>query len=210
MNVSMESNAEGTTFGELLKELTKGVKDVNAQHSSRLSKVEGKVDDVEKAISVVSTALDNISDIIKTQQEENKKQNEKLTEHWHNQDMMNRELKEVLLKLTQTESRFGKIEDRQLNGCPSFKNFEKVREEQLKRYEAIIEKLTTASSRNREEIETLKTLVETIANTTSVQAEQIKVQNNRIKDLEADQKKGMWLIIGAFVAIVGTLIKSSM
>lgn len=210
MSIDVNEKAEGTTFGTLLSRLTEGVEKLNEKHDTRLAKVEGKVNDMERAISVVSTALDNISDVIKVQQEENKKQNEKLTEHWHNQDMMNKQLKDILIKLTQTEHRFSKIEDRQLNGCPSFKNFEKVREEQLKRYEAILDKLTAASIRNREEIESLKVLVEANAKTIGILAEQIKVANNRIKDLEADQKKGMWLIIGAFVAIVGTLIKSSM
>jgi primosomal protein N'' len=162
-----------------------------------------QLSDHEKTLTLMSKVVEDINKNLDRFASANETLTKEMAEHWHIQDKIMTKMEAILESMSKYEVRFTKIEDRQINGCPNFINFTKTRDEQLKRYENIIESLTTDVKRNREEINGL-------INRCDVVTEKISVTNNRIKDLEESQKKGMWLIITAFLAILGTLIKTSM
>ena len=159
--------------------------------------------DHEKTLTLMSKVVEDINKNLDRFASANETLTKEMAEHYHVQDKIMTKMEAILENMAKYEVRLQKIEDRQLNGCPNFINFTKTRDEQLKRYENILESLTTGVKRNREEINGL-------INRCDVVTEKISVANNRIKELEDAQKKGMWLIITAFLAILGTLIKTSM
>ena len=159
--------------------------------------------DHEKTLTLMSKVVEDINKNLDRFASANETLTKEMTEHWHLQDKIMTKMEAILENMAKYEDRLAKIEDREINGCPNFINFTKTRDEQLKRYENILESLTTGVKRNREEINGL-------INRCDVVTEKISVANNRIKELEDAQKKGMWLIITAFLAILGTLIKTSM
>lgn len=162
-----------------------------------------QLSDHEKTLTLMSKVVEDINKNLDRFASANETLTKEMAEHWHIQDKIMTKMEAILESMSKYEVRFTKIEDRQINGCPNFINFTKTRDEQLKRYENIIESLTTGVKRNREEINGLISRCD-------VGTEKISVANSRIKDLEESQKKGMWLIITAFLAILGTLIKTSM
>ena len=159
--------------------------------------------DHEKTLTLMSKVVEDINKNLDRFASANETLTKEMAQHWHIQDKIMTKMEAILENMAKYEDRLAKIEDREINGCPNFINFTKTRNEQLKRYENILESLTTGVKRNREEINGL-------INRCDVVTEKISVANNRIKELEDAQKKGMWLIITAFLAILGTLIKTSM
>lgn len=166
-------------------------------------KILNQLSDHEKTLTLMSKVVEDINKNLDRFASANETLTKEMAEHWHLQDKIMTKMEVILKSMAKYEDRFTKIEDRQINGCPNFINFTKTRDEQLKRYENILESLTTGVKRNREEINGL-------TNRCDVGSEKVSVANSRIKDLEDAQKKGMWLIITAFLAILGTLIKMSM
>lgn len=162
-----------------------------------------QLSDHEKALTLMSKVVEDINKNLDRFASANETLTKEMAEHWHLQDKIMTKIEAILDSMSKYESRFQKLEDRQLNGCPNLLSRSKIRDEQLKGYDALGDRLTTSVQKSKEEINEL-------INRCDVGSEKLIVANNRIKDLEDAQKKGMWLIITAFLAILGTLIKTSM
>lgn len=162
-----------------------------------------QLSDHEKTLTLMSKVVEDINKNLDRFASANETLTKEMAEHWHIQDKLMTKIEAILESMSKYEARFQKIEDRQLNGCPSLLSLSKTRDEQLKGYNALGDRLASGVQKNREEINEL-------INRWDVGSEKLRVANSRIKDLEDAQKKGMWLIITAFLAILGTLIKTSM
>jgi len=157
---------------------------------TELQGLRDKVDDHDRSLTLVTKAVKDINKNLERFADSTEMLNNKMTQHWHNQDKMmeklidhSEEIKEV--KITQ-----------QTTGCMPFKNFVATREIELKRYEEIIDRHATAHKKAREEIEELQKEL-------SVTDEKIKVANKRLSDLEAWKDNVVKFLAGkSFVLII--------
>ena len=158
-------------------------------HDRSLTLIAKSVEDINKSLSTFASATQGLE--------------KNMTKHWANQDLQNQSLKNILEQIADSKTEFKEIAKDRLHGCPKFTSFEGQRAVEIKRYEEKIVGYDKAHVKHREEIKVLQTCC-------TSQTERINVANNRIKDLEANQTKGMWLLVTAFIGIVVTLVKSSM
>lgn len=168
-----------TALKQILEEVTQ-VK-VTAGASNRLATdlqaIVQKVDDHDRSIMLVAKAIEDMNknaaaftETLKDIQKEN-------TGVQRDSHKIMLKLEQVLENMAKTEPRLGKIEEKQSTGCSSFLNFVKQRDAELKHWEDVKTTLLTATSRNRDEIHELH-------NKSEVNAEKIRVVNERVKDLE--------------------------
>lgn len=211
MGVNVKDSVEDTTLGAALKQILADINHVKSasEMSDRLLQdlkaVTTKVDDHDKSIILVAKAMEDINknmtsftDTIKDMQKESnvfQRENQKII----------MKLEQVLEGMAKTEPRLLKLEDKQITGCPSFLNFKAQRDSELKHWEDVKQTLLTATSRNRNEIDTLMKDV-------AVLAEQKTVANKRIGDLEKfEEGFGTWkeniyrALIANGVALLGAI-----
>jgi uncharacterized protein Yka (UPF0111/DUF47 family) len=162
-----------------------------------------QLSDHEKTLTLMSKVVEDINKNLDRFASANEKLTKEMAEHWHLQDKIMTKMEAILESMSKYEARFTKIEDRQINGCPNFLNFIKSREEQLKRYDLVIdglhkaiEKLTIATQKNREEIEENSSQI-------GILVSEAKVRNKRIADLEAYQKDNEKWKMGIYITIAG-------
>lgn len=167
---------------------------------NELTRLVKKVDDHDRSLTLVSKVVEDINKNLERFADESERLRKEMATHWSAQDKILSKMENVLEKIASYEVRFQKVEDRQINGCPNFLNFKDKREGELKNWEMRVSSLESASKYSRREIEDL-------SSKNAVVTEKLSVTNNRIKDLENDRNKGMWLIIGGFVGILVALIQ---
>jgi len=155
--------------------------------------------DHEKTLTLMSKVVEDINKNLDRFASANETLTKEMAQHWHVQDKIMTKMEAILESMSKYEDRFTKIEDRQLNGCPNFNNFTKTRDEQLKRYENIIENLTTGVKRNREEIDYIRGNCE-------IHIEKMKVANKRIDDLEVYQKDNEKWKMNIYVTLLGKAV----
>jgi len=166
-------------------------------------KILNQLSDHEKTLTLMSKVVEDINKNLDRFASANEVLTKEMAEHWHLQDKLMTKMEAILESMSKYEVRLQKIEDRQLNGCPNLVNFKQTKDAELKHWNVLADNLKTAVGKTREEVNGLISRYD-------VGSEKLRVANSRIKDLEDTQKKGMWLIITAFLAILGTLIKTSM
>ena len=158
-----------TTYEHMLEKISHGVEHIKS--SSDLDKVmiselKRTVSDHDRAIIIMSKAVEDTNknsaemtsvfkDFQKETLESQRAMQDKLFEHWKTQDKIMAKVENLLESMNKNENRFQKIEDRQLSGCPSLKNFEGKRDAELKHWEDVKKTLITATQKNREEINKL-------------------------------------------------------
>lgn len=165
-----------------------------------INKLSDKVDSHERSLVLISKAVEDINKNLERFATSNEKLTTDMVKHWYAQDAIMTKIEGLLSSMSAYEQRFQKVEERQISGCPNFLNFKEKREGELAAWERRASSLETAAKRSREEIQEMQSKC-------AVTIEQIKVANNRIKDLEDDKKKGMWMIVTAFVGILVSLIQ---
>jgi len=143
-----------------------------------LTRLANKVDDHDRSLTLVSKVVEDINKNLERFADESESLRREMTAHWSAQDKILSKMENVLEKIASYELRFQKVEERQINGCPNF----------------------LTNQHNRKEIDDLNSRC-------AVTMEKLSVANNRIKDLEDDRNKGMWLIVGGFVGILVALIQ---
>lgn len=158
-----------------------------------INKLSDKVDSHERSLVLISKAVEDINKNLDRFATSNEKLTTDMIKHWYAQDAIMTKIEGLLSSMSAYEQRFQKVEARQISGCPSLLNFKET-------WERRASSLETAAKRAREEIQEMQSKC-------AVTIEQIKVANNRIKDLEDDKKKGMWMIVTAFVGILVSLIQ---
>lgn len=159
-----------------------------------------KVDDHDRSLTLVSKVVEDINKNLERFADESANLRNEMAAHWSAQDKILNKMENVLERIASYEQRFQKIEERQISGCPNFLNFKEKRDGELMAWERRVTSLETAVKHTRAEIQEMQSKC-------AVTIEQIKVANNRIQDLEDDKKKGMWLIITAFIGILVSLIQ---
>ena len=165
-----------------------------------LTRLVKKVDDHDRSLTLVSKVVEDINKNLERFADESERLRKEMAAHWSAQDKILSKMENVLEKIASYEVRFQKIEERQISGCPNFLNFKDKREGELKNWEMRASSLESASKYSRREIEDL-------SSKNAVVTEKLTVANNKIKGLENDRNKGMWLIITAFVGILVSLIQ---
>ena len=183
-----------------LYSLLSTVKSSKEVTDNMVSELKNKVSDHDLAIVTMAKAVEDMNktftnlagtfkegreDLVKLQRETAEFQKQYQIEqvkHWGTQDSIMKEIRLVLDGMSKYEKKFEAIEQRQLTGCPNFKNFESKRDAELKHWEDVKQALLTATTKNREDMDKL---VATVA----VLAQQIKVEQNRMDDIEVFQEK---------------------
>lgn len=207
-----------------LYSLLSTVKSSKEVTDTMVSELKNKVSDHDLAIVTMAKAVEDMNktftnlagtfkegreDLVKFQKEiaEFQKQYQiEQVKHWSAQDSVMKEIRLVLDGMSKYEKKFDVIEQRQINGCPSFLGFKEKRNSELAHWEDVKQTLLTATSRDREEIDKLTAAV-------AVLDQQVKVEQNRADDLETFQQKILeWKdkmytgIIANGVALLGAIV----
>lgn len=172
------------------KELTDNVvlelKNKVSDHDLAIVTMAKAVEDMNKTFTnLAGTLKEGREDLVKFQKETAEFQKQYQIEqvkHWSAQDSIMKEIRLVLDGMSKYEKKFDVIEQRQLNGCPALLGFKEKRNSDLARWEDVKQTLLTAVSKSREEIDKLTATV-------AVLSQQVKVEQNRVNDLEAFQQK---------------------
>lgn len=185
---------------EDLYSLLSNVKSSKEVTDSMVSELKNKVSDHDLAIVTMAKAVEDMNktftnladtfkegreDLVKFQREiaEFQKQYQiEQVKHWSAQDSIMKEIRLMLDGMSKYEKKFDVIEQRQINGCPALLGFKEKRNSELAHWEDVKQTLLTAASRNREEIDKLTAAV-------AVLSQQVKVEQNRVDDLETFQQK---------------------
>lgn len=219
MGVEIQDDVKSSSVGYVLTEIlqrldtAKTSKEMNEKLLDDLKIVKSTINDHDKSIVMIAKVMEDnnkstadLVETIKELQKNNmafqKEYQESQNKHWKSQDQMMSKIENVLEKMSKYEPRLLKIEDKQTNGCSYVLNFEKRRDNELIHWNETKDSFKKAIDKNREEIQELEKEVAT-------QKEKVTVANKRIADLEANQLKGMWLIVTAFLGIFITFIKGS-
>lgn len=219
MGVEIQDDVKSSSVGYVLTEIlqrldtAKTSKEMNEKLLDDLKIVKSTINDHDKSIVMIAKVMEDnnkstadLVETIKELQKNNmafqKEYQESQNKHWKSQDQMMSKIENVLETMSKYEPRLLKIEDKQTNGCSYVLNFEKRRDNELIHWNEVKESFKKAIDKNREEIQELEKEVAT-------QKEKVTVANKRIADLEANQLKGIWLIVTAFLGIFITFIKGS-
>lgn len=209
-------DVDTSATGQLLQQIAdkmdsiKTSKEMNEILAHELKLMANKVNDHDMSIAVVAKAMEDMNAnaqefnaILKAMQKDtNEYQKE-------NQRIMMK-MESILEVIAKYEPRFQKIEDRQIEGCPSSLSARQAIATEMRHQDAILDSLRKGVDKNREEINEIRTKQD-------VAIEQIKVGNKRTKDLEDDvgdikktfqtDKDSMYkALITLGVTIIGTLI----
>lgn len=164
-----------------------------------LKELHDKVDDHDRSLTIISKAVEDINKNLSRFADSNEKLAKDMVSHWHMQDRTMDKLEIILEKQANSEERFREIRDTQNGGCTYVKNFEKIREAQLKHYDSILENLITASKKNREEIDIIENKI--ITHDTSFIG-----SNARLKKIEFWQDNVMKFLVTKSLVVIGILI----
>ena len=171
---------------EVTDNMVSELKNKVSDHDLAIVTMAKAVEDMNKTFTnLASTFKEGREDLVKFQRETAEFQKQYQIEqvkHWGTQDSIMKEIRLVLDSMSKYEKKFDAIEQRQLNGCPSFLNFKDKRDAELKHWEDVKQTLLATTTKNREDIDKL---VATIA----VLTQQIKVEQNRMDDIEIFQEK---------------------
>ena len=174
-----------------------------------IDKLADKVDSHDRSLVLVSKAVEDINKNLERFANANETLTKEMVQHWHAQDKLMSKVEIILEGMAKNESRFARVEDAQINGCSSFRNFNDKRNTELKHWEDVKNSILASTEANRQAIVNL-------ASSVSVLVEQVKVANKRIADLEEDAdtqrkdfiawKEGTYkALIGYGFAIVGAI-----
>ena len=209
----VETGEQGiSTTGELLKQIALKMdsihtsREVNDRLANELKQISTKVDDHDKSLMMIAKVMEDMNsnfheftDTVKEMQKESSEYQKQ------NQSIMMK-MENVLTIMSKYEPRFEKIENRQIDGCPSLMSARKEIISEMKHQETQVESLKKGNDKNREEINELMSSVKVLV-------EQVKVVNNRTGDLEvagnkfATWKDGLYTTLVTYaVSIIGALI----
>ena len=219
MGVEIDDDVKSSSVGYVLTEIlqrldtAKTSKEMNEKLLDDLKIVKSTINDHDKSIVMIAKVMEDnnkstadLVETIKELQKNNiafqKEYQESQNKHWKSQDHMMSKIENVLETMSKYEPRIQKIEDKQTNGCSYVLNFEKRRDNELIHWNETKESHKKAIEKNKDDIQELEKEIAT-------QKEKVTVANKRIADLEANQLKGIWLIVTAFLGIFITFIKGS-
>ena len=211
--VPQEIGEQGiSTTGELLKQIALKMdsmhtsREVNDRLANELKQISTKVDDHDKSLMMIAKVMEDMNsnfheftDTVKEMQKESSEYQKQ------NQSIMMK-MENILTVISKYEPRFEKIENRQIDGCPSFLAARQALASETKHLESQLESVKKGTDKNREELNEIKAKQD-------VAIEQIKVSNNRTDDLEAFEKEySKWkdsiykALVTYAVSIIGALI----
>ena len=134
-----------------------------------------EIKDIRSFISTTSVVMENINkNITMLVAKDDKKQDAIMTMLSDNSHMIER--------LNEHASMINKISETQMKGCPSLNNAVELRKLETDSLKIAISALTTASKKNREEIDNNSKHIEVLT-------ERVNVSNKRVLDLELYQEK---------------------
>lgn len=203
---------EISATGALLKQIALKMdsihssREINDRLATELKQIGAKVDDHDRSLMMIAKVMEdmnsNFHEFTDTVKEMQKDSSE--SQKTNQQIMM--ELKQVIVTMSRYEPRFEKIENRQIDGCPSSMSARKEIFGEMKHQELQVESLKKGNDKNREEINELMSSLKVLV-------EQVKVSNKRTSDLEiADEKFVAWkdgiytTLVTYAVSIIGALI----
>lgn len=146
---------EGQMLQEILNYLTGDNR--HGKLDQELHDIQARIGDNEKSITIISATMDNVSKVLIEFSEAVKGLREDQITHWKNQDRLAQQNEAILKQLTDGADSFKTINKRQTEtGCPWVNNEIEKRNMTFKSIEASIDRLNTASKKNREEVEQLE------------------------------------------------------
>ena len=222
--IHIDSKTETSALAQALNKLAYGIEHIKSSSDMdkhMVAELKRTVSDHDKAIVLMAKAVEDMNknsaemtSVFKEFKKESASfqqqiQSEQI-KHWQAQDKIMSKVEIILEGMAKNETRFSKIEDRQLTGCPSFLSFQDKRNSDLKHLEDTKAFILNTIKQNSEDISEL-------SETLKVTVEQVKVANRRIADLEASMlthskdftvwKEGMYkALIGYAVGIIGAII----
>lgn len=223
-DIHIDSKTEASALAQALNKLAYGIEHIKSSSDMdkhMVAELKRTVSDHDKAIVLMAKAVEDMNknsaemtSVFKEFKKESTSfqqqiQSEQI-KHWQAQDKIMSKVEIILEGMAKNETRFSKIEDRQLTGCPSFLSFQDKRNSDLKHLEDTKAFILNTIKQNSEDISEL-------SETLKVTVEQVKVANRRIADLEASMlthskdftvwKEGMYkALIGYAVGIIGAII----
>lgn len=222
--IHIDSKTETSALAQALNKLAYGIENIKSSSDMdkhMVAELKRTVSDHDKAIVLMAKAVEDMNknsaemtSVFKEFKKESTSfqqqiQSEQI-KHWQAQDKIMSKVEIILEGMAKNETRFSKIEDRQLTGCPSFLSFQDKRNSQMQNLEEIKKFILDTLKQNSEDIAEL-------SETLKVTVEQVKVSNKRTTDLEAASlthtkdftvwKEGVYkALIGYAVAIIGAII----
>lgn len=199
-------------YRAVLNQILEETRETKKATASRIERVESKVEGHDKGLVIMSATLEKIREAMQEFSESSKAMQSDMRQaqrefqsvqakHWQAQDKQSMQIQNILEKIANNDVRMLSVERNQVNGCPSFLNFKESRQQDLRYWEDRADRLEADVKKTRDEFEQLQKQV-------SVKEEKIRAANKRIEDLEADKKKGLWLIVTAFFGILASMLKS--
>lgn len=199
-------------YRAVLNQILEETRETKKATASRIERVESKVEGHDKGLVIMSATLEKIREAMQEFSESSKAMQSDMRQaqrefqsvqakHWQAQDKQAMQIQNILEKIANNDVRMLSVERNQVNGCPSFLNFKESRQQDLRYWEDRADRLEADVKKTRDEFEQLQKQV-------SVKEEKIRAANKRIEDLEADKKKGLWLIVTAFFGILASMLKA--
>ena len=198
--------------GELLKQIAEKMdtihtsREVNDRLANELKQISTKVDDHDKSLMMIAKVMEDMNSNFHEFTETVKEMQKESSEYQKQNQSIMMKMENVLTVISKYEPRFEKIENRQIEGCPSFLSARQALASETKHLESQLESVKKGTDKNREELNEIKAKQD-------VAIEQIKVGNNRLSDLEVFEKEqGKWkdgiykTLVTYAVSIIGALI----
>jgi len=167
-----------------------------------LNKLAEKVNDHDRSILVISKTLEGINQNLARFADTNEELRKEMTKHYRAQDTVINRIGTILEKLADYEHRFRVIDEREHNGCPSLKGHIEKNGVELQHFVFRVSELEEKNRKNSEYIEQLQ-------REDTLFSEKMSVTAKRVKGLEDDKKKTLWLLLTAFIGIGASLIQGA-
>ena len=210
---SQEIGEQGiSTTGELLKQIAIKMdsihtsREVNDRLAHELKQIGAKVDDHDKSLMMIAKVMEDMNSNFHEFTETVKEMQKESSEYQKQNQAIMMKMENVLAVISKYEPRFEKIENRQIDGCPSSLSARQALASEMKHQDAQVEVIKKSIDKNREDIGEIKAKQD-------VAIEQIKVVNNRLSDLEVFEKEySKWkdsiykALVTYAVSIIGALI----
>lgn len=210
---SQEIGEQGiSTTGELLKQIALKMdsihtsREVNDRLANELKQIGAKVDDHDKSLMMIAKVMEDMNSNFHEFTETVKEMQKESSEYQKQNQSIMMKMENVLTIISKYEPRFEKIENRQIDGCPSSLSARQALASETKHLESQLESVKKGTDKNREELNEIKAKQD-------VAIEQIKVGNNRLSDLEVFEKEySKWkdsiykALVTYAVSIIGALI----
>ena len=117
-----------------------------------------KVRDHDTALVTIAKSVEDINKHLERFADTNESLQKNMTKHWHNQDMMNAKLENILTTLTDDKARIKAMEKTQLTGCAALVSFKEKRDIELKMHVERFENQVKRVSKMEEKIDAIEAI----------------------------------------------------